>query len=358
MRTHHVGVTDTAPPRRGARLLLVVALLAAPALVGTTGVVVVREHKRMQPRSLVAPGAGASSLVCNVRGDLMTLVANAAGREAPVQILGFPSGEEVVKLVTTNPLDPGAFAMSDDGERVAVPTRTVSGGWRGYAHSLEVFRIRDGQSVGKAGVTSVCGVAFTPDGRGLVHGCSRGAIEWRDAASGKQTRCVFTRFELDRIHRAGPDYIVVVLRAEPGAERGELELRSLATGDMLNPSLGIANGDLVVTHPSHPLLVTLTPDQRTAVVRSLPSGATLRTLTVKHRAIAAVALSREADLAAVLAADANENTFVDLFSLDTGELLHTWEFGQNGAHSVTLVPGAETVAVATNGRIELRPFRR
>ncbi len=64
--------------------------------------------------------------------------------------------------------------------------------------------------------------------------------------------------------------------------------------------------------------------------------------------------------------DGPRSTWVDLISLDTGDLLQTWDFGVSEATTVEFVPGADTLAVGTSdgesnsGRsgADLGPFAR
>jgi hypothetical protein len=362
-------------PRRKAVVAISVSLVVLLLLVGGAGYTAWSEHLRMRPRFLQVSKQGIGSIYVNERGDLAAVVAGDKlfmDPLGPVRSVRLDTGVEIGELEDSVDKITGGLAVSDDGELVAVGISSrARRGKTSPVDRVETWSLRQAKRVAGFPVDGLSGIAFTPDGEQLVEGRApslinlsdpipAGRIEYRDLGTGEITRSLPVSKNFRWIERAGQNLLLEICATDQNKIdlRGALKVRILATGELIEPSLDLADLS-VATAARAAVFATFDEKWTKVVVRSLPSGRTLRAIGLGYELGSDIALSPDGEHLATICYDAPRNTFVDLFRVSTGERLRTWSFGRHEVTAVTFMPHTDTLAIGTTtGRLELHPFRR
>jgi len=343
------------------RWLLRVSVVVAVLLLGGGVYAAWRVYERRRTRVLVFSGGVVEHLTFNDRDDVMTVIEEGRvhfvdpERSDP---LGDGAGSVTSSSENREFLGYGAgiaggWATSDDGERMAYGFCSGASGFRtSKAERVEVWSVRYAQRLASYAVSSLSGIAFSPDGKQLIEGKDDGAIEYRDLSTGAITKrvAVARSSRIERISRG-----CLLLNSYWYGKR-VWELRSLA-GDPLLTSSGSVNW-VEAQHDfsgRRPLVVQV--EEAGVVVRSVPSGHVFSTIKIVRNDCLAVALSDEGEFVAISFRPGTRRECVELFSVETGAKLGHWDLASGCAFALAFMHQRNVLAIGTeSGKVELHPF--
>ncbi len=325
--------------------LLLLALLAA----GGAGGAYYR-HLRSLPRIFEVSTGPVLQLHFNERADRLVVVSS-VNETTPLRVVDVESGHETFGVPNLSDLVYG-LAFSDDGELLACCTgfaspRTDPPG------SLEVWSVRDARRLGAWPVTSTRGIAFTPDGRRLFEGQEPKAIAIRDVATGAITTTIPVEERFHSLQRAGSDFLLLA-RIDAAAH---LEVRAVASGRHVAYLDGVENANPAVS-PSCALFALRGDTPRKIVVRSVPSGTTVRTIELDGD-LGTVGLSPDGTRFACITLLEGGASCVELFALEDGKRIRRFAFDHEKPKAVAFTRAADRLAIGmVSGRVEIHSLER
>jgi WD40 repeat protein len=279
-------------------------------------------------RTLASSLSGVESVVFSPDGKTL-----AAAEDYGTALLWNATTGQQIHTLTTGSSGVNSMAFSPDGKTLA----TADNG------GTQLWNVADGRQIGSplTGVGAIVSVAFSPDGETLATGDDDGTARLWNTATGQQTHTLTTGFNVPRSVAFSPDGNILATADGDGTAR----LWNTATGQQIRTLVtGLEGVNSVAFSPDGKTLATASSGDAAVRLLNTDTGQRIRTLALTRLlGVDSVVFSPDGKTLAAAGVDGT----VQLWSVTTGQQVHTLRTGADKPGSAVFSPDGKTLA--TNG---------